>query len=232
MLIDLIRDMMDPTQSVSFASLVIGVLSSLFVVFCTLPIHEFAHAYAAHKLGDNTAKYYGRLTLNPFAHIDWFGAVLIILFGFGFAKPVPVDQRNFDRPKRDMAIVGLAGPLANFAVAFFGFLLFVLSTSFHDIYQFTVLSYISDFFLFVGYINIMLAAFNLIPVPPFDGSRILFAVLPNRIYYNIQQYERYIYYAVLVLVAFGAFSIPTQIIANFLMNICTFIIDKIFYLFI
>ena len=88
------------------------------------------------------------------------------------------------------------------------------------------------FFYFAGYINITLAAFNLIPVPPFDGSRILFAVLPNRIYYTIQQYERYIYYAVLVLVAFRAFTIPTQIIADFLMNICTFIIDKIFYLFV
>lgn len=232
MLIDLIRDMMDPTQSVSFASLVIGVLSSLFVVFCTLPIHEFAHAYAAHKLGDNTAKYYGRLTLNPFAHIDWFGAVLIILFGFGFAKPVPVDQRNFDRPKRDMAIVGLAGPLANIIVAFFSFLLSSLSALLLIRFELEFLYYVHLFFYFAGYINITLAAFNLIPVPPFDGSRILFAVLPNRIYYNIQQYERYIYYAVLVLVAFGAFAIPTQIIADFLMNICTFIIDKIFYLFI
>ena len=232
MLIDLIRDMMDPTQSVSFASLVIGVLSSLFVVFCTLPIHEFAHAYAAHKLGDNTAKYYGRLTVNPFAHIDWFGAVLIILFGFGFAKPVPVDQRNFDRPKRDMAIVGIAGPLANIIVAFFSFLLSSLSALLLIRFELEFLYYVHLFFYFAGYINITLAAFNLIPVPPFDGSRILFAVLPNRIYYNIQQYERYIYYAVLVLVAFGAFTIPTQIIANFLMSICTFIIDKIFYLFI
>ena len=232
MLIDLIRNMMDPTQSVSFASLVIGVLSSLFVVFCTLPIHEFAHAYAAHKLGDNTAKYYGRLTVNPFAHIDWFGAVLIILFGFGFAKPVPVDQRNFDRPKRDMAIVGIAGPLANIIVAFFSFLLSSLSALLLIRFELEFLYYVYLFFYFAGYINITLAAFNLIPVPPFDGSRILFAVLPNRIYYNIQQYERYIYYAVLVLVAFGAFTIPTQIIADFLMNICTFIIDKIFYLFI
>ena len=232
MLIDLIRGMMDPTQSVSFASLVIGVLSSLFVVFCTLPIHEFAHAYAAHKLGDNTAKYYGRLTVNPFAHIDWFGAVLIILFGFGFAKPVPVDQRNFDRPKRDMAIVGIAGPLANIIVAFFSFLLSSLSALLLIRFELEFLYYVHLFFYFAGYINITLAAFNLIPVPPFDGSRILFAVLPNRIYYNIQQYERYIYYAVLVLVAFGAFTIPTEIIANFLMNICTFIIDKIFYLFI
>lgn len=232
MLIDLIRDMMDPTQSVSFASLVIGVLSSLFVVFCMLPIHEFAHAYAAHKLGDNTAKYYGRLTVDPFAHIDWFGAVLIILFGFGFAKPVPVDQRNFDRPKRDMAIVGIAGPLANIIVAFFCFILSRLLVLLLIQFGLEFLYYVHLFFYFAGYINITLAAFNLIPVPPFDGSRILFAVLPNRIYYNIQQYERYIYYAVLVLVAFGAFTIPTQIIADFLMNICTFIIDKIFYLFI
>lgn len=223
---------MDPSQSVSFGTFVIGVVSSLFVVFCTMPVHEFAHAFAAYKLGDRTAKYYGRLTLNPFAHIDWIGAVLIILFGFGYAKPVPVDQRNFDRPKRDMAIVGLAGPLANFVVAFVCFVLSRLSFLLLIQFELGFMYYVYFFFYFAGYINITLAAFNLIPVPPFDGSRILFAVLPDRIYYQIQQYERYIYYAVLALVALGAFSIPTQIIANFLTNICSFIIDKIFYLFI
>lgn len=232
MLIDLLRGMMDPSQSVSFGSLLVGVLSSLFVVFCTLPIHEFAHAFAAHKLGDNTAKYYGRLTVNPFAHIDWVGAVLIILFGFGYAKPVPVDQRNFNRPKRDMAIVGLAGPLANIIVAFFSFLFSSLSYVLLVRFDYGIFYYIDIFFYYVGMINITLAAFNLIPVPPLDGSRILYAVLPNRIYYTIQQYERYILYAVFFLVAIGAFDRPTYAIAKALMSICSFIINKIFYLFI
>ncbi len=232
MLLSLIYSIFDPTQSVSFANLLIGVLSSLFVIFCTMPVHEWAHAFAAYKLGDRTAKYHGRLTLNPFAHIDWVGAVLIILFGFGFAKPVPVDQRNFNRPKRDMAIVGIAGPLANFIVAFVCFILSELSRLLLYRYGIDAFYFINFFFFYVGYINITLAAFNLIPLPPMDGSRILFAVLPDRLYYRIQQYERYIYYIVLLLAATNLLSIPTQYIADALLNACSFIIDKLFYLFI
>ncbi len=232
MLLDLINNMFNPNGQMSFLDLLIGILSGLFVVFCTMPVHEWAHAFAAYKLGDNTAKYNGRLTLNPFAHIDWMGAACVLLFGFGFARPVPVNQRNFNNPKRGMAIVGLAGPLANIIMAFVCFLLSSLSALLYFKMYSMIFYYINFFFYYAGYINITLAAFNLIPVPPLDGSRILFAILPDRIYYRIQQYERYIYYAVLLMAAFGVLSVPTRYIADFLTGICSFIINKIFLLFI
>ncbi len=210
---------------VSLPELIALLLSSLFVIFVTMPVHEFFHAFAAYKLGDNTAKYSGRLTLNPLAHIDILGAVLIILVGFGFAKPVPVNQYNFKHPKRDMAIVGLAGPLSNFVLAF---ILFIISTIFGYFNQ--VFLYL--FFFYAGYINIVLASFNLIPLPPMDGSRILFAVLPDRIYYKIQAYERQIYYIVLALALFGFLDGVTGVISGVLLNICEFIINGIFKLFI
>lgn len=210
---------------VSLPELIALLLSSLFVIFVTMPVHEFFHAFAAYKLGDNTAKYSGRLTLNPLAHIDILGAVLIILVGFGFAKPVPVNQYNFKNPKRDMAIVGLAGPLSNFVLAF---ILFIISTVFGYFNQ--VFLYL--FFFYAGYINIVLASFNLIPLPPMDGSRILFAVLPDRIYYKIQAYERQIYYIVLALALFGFLDGVTGVISGVLLNICEFIINGIFKLFI
>lgn len=210
---------------VSLPELIALLLSSLFVIFVTMPVHEFFHAFAAYKLGDNTAKYSGRLTLNPLAHIDILGAVLIILVGFGFAKPVPVNQYNFKNPKRDMAIVGLAGPLSNFVLAF---ILFIISTIFGYFNQ--VFLYL--FFFYAGYINIVLASFNLIPLPPMDGSRVLFAVLPDRIYYKIQAYERQIYYIVLALALFGFLDGVTGVISGVLLNICEFIINGIFKLFI
>ena len=97
--------------------MVAGLLSSIFVVFCTLPIHEFAHAVVADRLGDPTARRKGRLTLNPFAHLDLWGCLMIVLVGFGYAKPVPVNMRNFKNPKAGMAIVALAGPLSNLVMA-------------------------------------------------------------------------------------------------------------------
>ena len=97
--------------------LVVGVLSSLFVVFCTLPVHEFAHAFVADKLGDGTARMNGRLTMNPFAHLDPWGCLMIVLAGFGYARPVPVNMRNFKNPKAGMAVVALAGPVSNLLMA-------------------------------------------------------------------------------------------------------------------
>lgn len=210
---------------ISLPELIALLLSSLFVIFATMPVHEFFHAFAAYKLGDNTAKYSGRLTLNPLAHIDIFGAVLIILVGFGFAKPVPVNQYNFKNPKRDMAIVGLAGPLSNFVLAFILFLISTILLYFNQMFLYM-------FFFYAGYINIVLASFNLIPLPPMDGSRILFAVLPDRIYYKIQAYERKLYYIVIALALFGFLDGITNVISNALLNVCEFIINAVFRLFI
>ena len=206
--------------------LVVGVCSSIFVVFCTLPIHEFAHAFVATKLGDGTPKLNGRLTINPFAHLDLWGCLMIILVGFGYAKPVPVNMRNFKNPKAGMAITALAGPVSNILMAFLFMILRALVITFGDYSDF---SQVCDlFFFYAAYINITLAVFNLIPIPPLDGSRILTALIPNKYYYKIMQYERYIMIGLFVLLFTGILSRPLSVLSNALMNLINTIVLIIF----
>lgn len=205
----------------SWIEIVSCLISCTIVVFLVMPIHEYAHGFVASKLGDPTPRWQGRLTLSPKAHIDYVGAIMIYLIGFGWAKPVNVDSRYFNKPKRDMAITAVAGPVSNLISAFFfsllrSCLLFVIQKS--DL----VLSYISFasgnmpasywylllFMLviileFIVVINISLAVFNLIPVPPLDGSKILFAVLPDRLYWKFMRYERFFYFGLIFLLFFG-----------------------------
>lgn len=156
-------------------------------------LHECAHGFAAYKLGDPTAKAMGRLTLNPIRHIDPVGLLAMVLLGFGWAKPVPVDMRYFRKPKRDMAIVGLAGPLMNFLIA----LVFMLAASAIEAYwwqtwnlnSFNEAAY--NFCYYTSMLSVGLGIFNLIPFSPLDGSKILGALLPDRAYYFILKYERY-----------------------------------------
>ena len=192
-------------------SALIYFLSTIFVVFVMLPGHEFAHAFAAHKLGDDTAKWQGRMTLNPFAHIDWIGAALILVVGFGWARPVPVNSYNLRRPKSDMAVISFAGPLANLIMGFAGTLLSNCCFALVKIVPVALMQfcyYVGIFFSYAALISIGLAIFNLIPVPPLDGSKILAAFLPNRLYYKFMQYERYLYFLVLILMVTGALSMP------------------------
>lgn len=170
-----------------------------------IPVHEAAHAFVSYKLGDPTAKNYGRLTLNPLAHFDPFGALAMILAGIGWAKPVPTDVRRFRHPKRDMAISAAAGPVSNLLMAYLGMILYKLAY-----YRMPVNSgQLAMLFLsiFIS-LNISLAVFNLLPIPPFDGSRIFLAFLPTRLYFKAMQYERYIMMAVLLLVLIGALDTP------------------------
>ena len=204
-----------------FASVIVYILSSLAVIFLTLPIHEFAHGFAATKLGDPTPRFQGRLTLNPFAHIDYFGALCILLFGFGWAKPVGVNAYNFKSPKRDMAITAFAGPLSNLAVALISLFLFNLIGLF--INTVGILFYIARFFLYIAFINVSLAVFNLIPVPPLDGSRVLFAVLPDKYYFKIMKYERYIYYGMILLIVTGVLDAPLSAVSDAVFGFIGFI---------
>lgn len=172
----------------------------VFIVFCILPIHEFAHAFIADKLGDHTARLQGRMTLNPLAHIDPIGGLMILLVGFGFARAVPVNMRNFKNPKGGMAVVALAGPVSNLIMAtvFTFFYVLVCRYAYFNL-DMGIANALKIFTSYAAVININLAVFNLLPIPPLDGSRIMNAILPDRIYFRIMQYERYIMIGLFVL---------------------------------
>ncbi len=199
--------------------LIINLLSRVFVVFCILPIHEFAHAWVANKLGDDTARLKGRLTIAPMAHIDLMGALLIFLAGFGYAKPVPVNPRRFKNPRKGMALTALAGPVSNLLMAVilmfisqFGYFGFVKAGG-------TLLYVIYMFFYYAAFVNVSLAVFNLIPIPPLDGSRIASLLIPSKYYFKIMQYERYIILGVFALIVLGVLDRPMSFISGNIMNL-------------
>lgn len=219
MLFDLLRNIRTGT-GVDFWQIAVYILSSLTVIFLTMPVHEAAHAFTADRLGDRTARYQGRLSLNPFNHIDPIGAVCILLFGFGWARPVPVNPNNFKNPKRGMAITAIAGPVSNIIVAFISLLLMNGTEAVLFLTHPSLLSVptawliVILFFRYVSMINISLAVFNLIPIPPLDGSRLLTAVLPNRTYYRLMQYERYFFIALVALLWTGILDIPLSYLSD------------------
>lgn len=222
-------DIIGSGGKIDFITLIVPALSSLAVIFLTLPVHEFAHAYTATKLGDPTPRYTGRLTLNPLKHIDYLGAASILLFGFGWAKPVEVNTRYFKNPKRDMAITAVAGPVSNLVVCFICvFLASLLATVFSES---AVVYCIWQFLINIGYINVYLAVFNLIPIPPFDGSRLLSAFLPYKYYYALMRYENYLRYAVLLLCLTGVLSKPLTIATDAVFDVIATAATFIFRLF-
>lgn len=192
-------------------------MSSLVVILFTLPIHEWAHGFVSTKLGDPTPRYQGRLTLNPLAHLDWIGSAMLLLVGIGWAKPVQVNARYYKNPKWGMALVAIAGPISNIVIAFIALFLWnavgVLFIQLKLI-ESTLFSVIGLFLFLIAQINVYLAVFNLIPIPPFDGSRILFTFLPQKYYFKIMQYERFIFIGVFALVYSGVLDKPLDIATN------------------
>ncbi|MEG1558199.1 MAG: site-2 protease family protein, partial [Oscillospiraceae bacterium] len=182
----------------------ISTIIARFVVLITaIPVHEAAHAFISNKLGDPTAKNCGRLTLNPLAHFDIMGSLCLLLTGIGWAKPVPIDVRYFQNRKSGMAISALAGPVSNLILAYISMILYKTLAYFAIINSLTWLDPICSVLSFMVVINVSLGIFNLLPVPPFDGSRIFGALLPDKIYFGIMKYEQYIFIVIFALLMFG-----------------------------
>lgn len=200
---------------------IIQILAIVFVVFLILPIHEFAHAGAAYLLGDKAIKYRGRLTFNPLAHVDPFGALCLLLFGFGWAKPVPIDPRNFKNPKVGMALSAFAGPLSNLACGLLSGISLVLILNLAPETLLSEWGYYLILFLFNFLaINVSLAVFNLIPFPPLDGSKILYVFLPDgavNFMYKLERYSFILIYAVIILFSRSGIL---DIIDTFFMKLC------------
>jgi len=195
-----------------------GLLISFGLLIIAMTVHEFAHGWVANKLGDPTAKYSGRLTLNPLAHIDPLGTIILPLalfiatsgrFVFGAAKPVPINYWSLKNPKRDIILVGAAGPLANFVLAF------ILSL----LWRVLPLSTIWDFILKnLIFINVILGVFNLLPIPPLDGSRILMGLLPASLADKYSRLEPYGFIIIIVLISLGVFDVLIEPLVRIILS--------------
>ncbi len=215
--------------SIDFNNLGLSILeiaTRLIIVIIALTVHEYAHGWVAWKLGDSTAKSSGRLSLNPLRHLDPIGFLCMLFFRFGWARPVPIDTRNFKNPRRDMALTGLAGPVANLILAFVILIPYEIIYSlaeagvFNNISAFGVnlISVVISFVASFHFMNITLALFNFFPVPPLDGSRVLYAVLPDKYYFGVMKYERYISLGIMALLLFGVLDRPLMWLSNAVSN--------------
>ncbi len=186
----------------------LSILVNIPITLIALTGHEFAHGWVSSKLGDPTPERDGRLTLNPLAHLDLVGTLLMILTGFGWAKPVMVDPRYYKDQKKGMALTAAAGPLANLIMAFAAMLIyaviFALCTAAG--FQTKALDLLGSFAYMLAVRNLCFMVFNLIPIPPLDGSKALGILLPDRAYYTMLKYEKYSMLLIMILSLTGVFS--------------------------
>ena len=213
-------------------SVLTDILFAVIPALICITLHELSHGFVAYKLGDNTAKNMGRLTLNPIKHLDLFGLVMMIVFKFGWAKPVPVDMRNFKNPKRDMSITALAGPLSNIIIGcIFLFVYGIIYIPCNSTAG-TLSEAIINTVYVTAYMSFALAVFNILPVPPLDGSKALFSLMSDSSYAKLMKYERYGMIALLALVATGVLGNPLQKGTMFLIDKFSFFVEWGFNLFI
>jgi Zn-dependent protease len=209
----------------SLLDMIVIVAASLLCI----TVHETCHGLAAYWMGDDTAKRLGRLSLNPMHHVDMMGLVMMALVRFGWAKPVPIDMRRFRNPKLGMALTALAGPVSNVLLMILAMLLrsviFVpyLMTN-HSVWRYGVL-----FLEYVAVLSAGLAVFNLFPVPPLDGSKVLFAVLPDRYYDKLMLVERYGMILLALLLIGGILDQPLMFLRGKLLDVAEQITEPVFY---
>lgn len=220
----------------SFLNRIPQMLLLLPSALIALSVHESAHGYVAYKLGDPTARNLGRITLNPAKHFNLLGFISLLFFRIGWANPVPINTRHFKNPRRDMAISSAAGPISNLLLALISSILLRLvaipiesiiiqesyyATSYDSLFEilasnsgFTILSLLATVLYFSVTLNLNLMIFNLIPIPPFDGSRMAYVLLPPRIYFGVMKYEKYIMIGFIVLFYLGIITLPLSIISG------------------
>lgn len=204
-------------------SYLISLLLMLPIMLFSLSLHETMHGFVAWRLGDPTARNLGRLTLNPAKHIDPIGFLVMLLVGIGWAKPVPINSRYFKNPKWGFALVALAGPLSNFLLGVINAVLYGAVTAWRVNVEYTAegvargagfagnfLYWLGMFFLLAAWLNFIYSIFNMIPVPPYDGSRILFAFLPTKTYFSVMRYERQIMIGLLVFLVLLNYLLPVS----------------------
>lgn len=202
---------------------ILDYLIKALVLFTAVPVHECAHAWVAEKMGDDTGRKQGRITLNPFAHLTLWGSLMMILVGFGWGKPVMVDSRNFKNPKKGMVLTSLAGPASNFIMAFLSMIVYKVLAFLSFAKDSSTLDMLATVFVYITLINISLAVFNFLPIPPLDGSKIFNAILPEKWYFTIMKYENFIFIALIILVYSGLLDTPLSFLQDKVIDVMLFL---------
>lgn len=211
---------------VNLKSSISALLLSLPALLIALTVHEFAHGWVADKMGDPTARYSGRLSLNPMAHFDLFGTVCLLFFHFGWAKPVPINPRNFRNAKWGTVAVSLAGPGANFIVALiFAFVMKAMES-------FVPVNTLTQFLYTVVYLtvqlNVGLMVFNLIPIPPLDGSKVLMEFLPYKYKFKMYAFERYFSIILMALVFLNILTPLLSVLRGWVLSFIYLLVGLVF----
>jgi Zn-dependent protease len=203
---------------------IISILLTLPVILIALSFHEASHAFAAYKMGDRTAYNLGRMTFNPINHLDPIGFICMLVFGYGWAKPVPINARNFKNPKRGMALSAAAGPISNLLLAMIFAILWRIELEIAPLvvttqFTYNVFFWLQEFLIAGISLNVGFAVFNLIPIPPFDGSRIFLVLLPQDLYFKIMRYERQLYAVLMIALVLGVLDRPLAVVSQFFINL-------------
>lgn len=214
-------------QQLQFDGLIDMIIVVLASLLCIM-VHEISHGLAAYFMGDNTAKRMGRLSFNPFRHVDLMGLVMMALLRFGWAKAVPVDMRKFRSPRIGMAITAFAGPISNFFLMLIGVLGKVLFVLLYIQNSHNIWYVFAKFFDYVAILSAGICVFNLLPIPPLDGSKVLFAILPDRLYGKLMRYEKYGMIFLAVILVSGLLDMPLNNLRNGLLDVAYTIVTPLY----